>query len=232
MGDSLLRKKPAQLLGGLDGDGANQHRLSLGVRLLHRLHDGVKLFLSGLVDRVLMILSRHRPVGGDLNHIHPVNIAEFSLLREGRTGHARFLLKFIKKVLECDGRQGLALPLHLHMLLGLDGLMQTVGVASSRHDTAGELIHDQHLLILHHIVLIPEHEVVCPKGQYNIMLDLDIFGICKVFDLEELLHLPHALGGEIDHLVLFIDDEIPGLLSLHTHDGVHFGELLHVLAAL
>ena len=62
------------------------------------------------------------------------------------------------------------------------------------------------------------------------MLNLYIFRVSKIFYLEKFLYLFNALGGKVDYLVLFIDNEIPCFLSLHAHDGVHLGQFFHVLA--
>ena len=98
------------------------------------------------------------------------------------------------------------------MLLCLDRLMQTVGITAARHDTSGKLIDDQDLIILNHIILIPEHQVVGAQSQDDIVLDLQILRIRQVVDLEKLLHLLDALLRQGDDLVLFIDNEIAGLL--------------------
>ena len=63
-------------------------------------------------------------------------------------------------VLEGDSGQRLALGGDLHALLGLDGLMQTLVVAAADHQTAGELVHDDDLTVLDHIVDIPLHYAV------------------------------------------------------------------------
>ena len=135
-------------------------------------------------------------------------------------------------MLEGDGSRGLALPLHLHMFLSLYRLMQTVRIPPSGHDAPGELVHDQHLIVLHHIVLIPEHQIMSPQGQYDIMLYLQILRVGIILDVKELLHLLYARLREIDDLVLFVDDEVPCLLLHHAHDGIHLGQLLHVLSPM
>ncbi len=200
--------------------------------LLHRVHDGFQLLLPGLVHRVLEVLTNHGHIGGNLHHVHAVDLTELFFLRQGRTGGAAFFLEQIKEILEGDGGQGLALPLHLYMLLGLYGLVQAVGIAPSGHDTSRELVYDQHLIIFDYVVLVAEHQIVCPEGQYNIVLDLQVLGIRIVLDVEEVLHLFHPGLGEVDDLVLFVDDEVPALLLDHAHDSVHLGQFSHVLASL
>ena len=224
-------QQAAQLFRSIDIDGAHQHRLSFGMRLLHRRHDGAQLLFPCLIYTVLMIDTRNRFIGRNRHHVHAVDIAKFLFFRQSRTGHTCFFLKFIKKVLERDGSQRLALPLHFHMFLGLDRLMQAVGITSARHDTARETVNDQHLIIFHHIILVAEHQIVSAQGQNNVVLNLQILRIRQIFNLEESLHPGHTLCGQVHYLILLIDDKVTRLLTFHTHDGIHLGQLFHVLAA-
>ena len=50
--------------------------------------------------------------------------------------------------------------LHVHVLLGLDGLMQTLGVAAAEHETAGELVDDDDLAVLDDVVDVALHDAV------------------------------------------------------------------------
>ena len=82
---------------------------------------------------------------------------------------------------------------YVYVLLRLDGLVETIGIPAARHDTAGELIDDQYLVVLYHIILIPEHQVVGAEGQDDVVLDLQVLRISQVFNMEELLYLLNAL---------------------------------------
>ena len=118
------------------------------------------------------------------------------------------------------------------MLLGLNRLVQTVGIAAARHNAARELVYDQHLIVLHHIILIPEHQIVGPQSQNDVVLDLQILRIRQVVNMEILLHPLYAVGSQVYNLILFIDDEIPRLRDLLAHDGIHLGKLSAGLAPL
>ena len=232
MRDSLPLEHRADQLGGLDRDGSDENRLSLCMGFLYRLHDRVELLLLRLVNGILQIDTSDRTVGRNLNDVHPVNIAELLLLRQRRTGHAGFLVKFVKEILEGDRRERLALSFHLHMLLRLDRLMQSVRITASRHDTTGKLIDDQHLIIRNHVVLIAKHQIVRTQRQNDVVLDLQILRIRQVIDMKEILDLMHTLLRQIDDLVLLIDDEVAALLLLDAHQRVHFGVFRNILAAL
>ena len=108
--------------------------------------------------------------------------------------------------------------------------MQAVRIAAARQHAAGEFIHDQDLIVLDHVVLVAEHEVVGPQGKDDIVLDLLVFDIRQVVDLEELFDLVHALCGQMDLLFLLVDDKVAGLLLLFLHDDVHLGEFFGLTA--
>ena len=73
----------------------------------------------------------------------------------GGAGHAGQLLVHAEVVLEGDRGQGLVLVLDLDAFLGLDRLVQAVGPAAARHEAAGELIDDEHLAFLDHVIHVP-----------------------------------------------------------------------------
>ena len=68
--------------------------------------------------------------------------------------------------------------------------------------------------------------------QNDIMLDLQIFRICQIFDLEELLNFLHAFRSQIDQLILFIDDEITVFFLLDTHHDIQLGLLFLIFTTL
>ena len=78
-------------------------------------------------------------------------------------------------VLQGDGGKGLSGSLYLHMLLGLYSLVQTVAPTTTFHDTARLLIHNLHLTVDHHIlVILIKHTVGLQQllqGVYALTLD-------------------------------------------------------------
>ena len=63
------------------------------------------------------------------------------------------------------------------------------------------------------------------------MLNFQVLRIREVLDLEETLHLTDTFGGQVHYLVLFIDNKVTGFLSFDTHNGIHFGQIFHILTA-
>ena len=131
---------------------ADQDRPAQRVQPLDLVDDRVVLFLPGLVDPVGLVVPADRPVGRDDAHLEPVDRVELGLLGLGGAGHAGQLVVHPEVVLDGDRGEGLGLALDLHLLLGLDRLVQPVGPAPARHDAAGELVHDHHLAVLHQVV--------------------------------------------------------------------------------
>ena len=124
--DAFLLQHPAQELGHLDCNRADQHRLSDSVSLLDRLNDSLVFFFLCLIYGVLPVHSLYRDIGRDLDDVHSVNITELFFFRQRSTRHTALFVKLVEQVLECDRRESLALSLHLHMLLRLDRLMEAV----------------------------------------------------------------------------------------------------------
>ena len=109
--------------------------------------------------------------------------------------------------------------------------METIGVTAARHDTSCELIDDQDLVILDHIVLIAEHEVVGTECKDNVVLDLQILRIREVVDMEECLDLLNTLFCQVYDFLFLIYDEIAGLGDLLAHDRVELVKLAGFLTA-
>ena len=122
------------------------------VQPLDLVDDRVVLLLPGLVDPVGLVGAADRPVGRDDADLEPVDRVELGLLGLGGAGHAGQLVVHPEVVLDRDRGEGLGLALDLHLLLGLDRLVQPVGPAPPGHDAAGELVDDQHLALLHQVV--------------------------------------------------------------------------------
>ena len=239
--DALAGQHLAQQLVLLDGHGAHQHRLALGVARLYLLDDGAVLAVLGLVHAVLVVDTGDGAVGGDLDDVQRVNGGEFLLLRQRRTGHAGQLAVEAEVILERDGGKRLALTLDGQVLLGLDGLVQTLGVPAAEHEAAGELVHDDHLAVLDHIVHVALHDAVGLDGLVDVVGDGAVFRVGQVVQMEELLRLLHAPGSEGDaagflvHHIVGVD--VGGFLlfviALHHHKllqagGEHLGHVVQL----
>ena len=173
---------------------------------LDLLDDGPELARLGLVNHVVVIVALIGLVGGDLDDIQVVDGGKLLLLGHGGTGHTGELVVQAEVVLEGDGGQGLVLAGDGHVLLGLDGLVQAVGVAAAEHQTAGELVDDDDLAVLDHVVDVLLHDTVGLDGLVDVVGEGAVGGIGQVVHMEELLRLGDAAGGEHSGLGLLVDD--------------------------
>ena len=83
-----------------------------------------------------------------------IDLLELERLRIRSTGHARELGIHAEIVLERDRCERLVFALDRHAFLRLDRLVQAVGPASARHQAPGEFIDDDHLAVLHDVMLV------------------------------------------------------------------------------
>ena len=200
------------------------------MRFFHCVTDRQKFFFFRLIYDVLQIFTLHRDICGNLNNIHAVYIAKFLFLCQSRTCHTAFLFKFIKKVLERDSRKRLAFTFYFYMLFGFYCLMEPVGITASRHNTPGKFIYNQNLIVLYHIILIPEHQVMRAQRQNDIVLDFQVFRVGQVFNPKKLFYFFYAVLCQVDNLVLFIDYKIAAFLYFDAHNGVHLRKFLAFFA--
>ena len=160
----------------------------------------------GLVDDVGVVVALDGLVGRDLDDVELVDLHKLVRLGEGGTGHTGELIVHAEEVLEGDRGERLALPLDLDPLLGLDGLVQALVVAAAKHQAAGELVHDDDLAVLDHIVHIPLHDAPGPDGLVDVVVQGGVLRVGEVLDVEIGLRLGNALGGQGDVLSLLLHD--------------------------
>ncbi len=101
----------------------------------------------------------------------------------------------------------------INALFCLDSLMQTLGVPSAYHDSARELVNNQHLTVLNHIVNIPLHDAPCLNGEVNMVLNCKVLGVHKVFKGEEFLSLCDTALSQSSGAGLFVNDVVAFLLQ-------------------
>ena len=231
VGDAALLEQPGELLGLLDRDGADQHRLALGVALRDVVGDGLELGGFGLVDEVGLVETDHRPVGRDRHDLEPVGVRELARLRVRGAGHAAELVVHAEVVLEGDRREGLVLLLDLHPLLGLDRLVEALAPAPALEDAAGELVDDLDLAALHDVVDVALEQLLRPQRGLQLVDEVLVDVLVEVVDAERLLHRGHAdLGGDDGALGLVDLVVVVALERLHDRRELHV-ELLRVVGA-
>ena len=108
--------------------------------------------------------------------------------------------------------------------------MQTVAIAAAQHEPAGKLIHDEHLAVLDHIVLIPLKQGVGLQGLVDVVVELGIFRGGNILDAEELFRLAHTLLGQAHGAGLDIRHIVPALRLFLPHKLLGLGQLDDVFA--
>ena len=103
--------------------------------------------------------------------------------------------------------------------------MKTVTETSSRHDTSCKAVYNKNLIILYNVILISVHKCMCTKSKDNCMLDLKVFRICKVLNMEELFYFLNTLCSKNNVFVLLIYKVITIFLDLSTHDSIKLTDL-------
>ena len=142
---------------------------------LHNLvNHGLKLLSLGAVHHIGMVYPYHGFMGRNLNNIKIVDLHELSGFRGSGSRHPSQFVVHPEVVLEGYGGQGLVFALYLHPLFCLNGLMQTVAPAPSRHETAGKLVNNHNLAVLNNVVHIAFEEGVGLQGLLNVVKHADV----------------------------------------------------------
>ena len=192
------------------------------VPLVHPLDlfgDGVELLVLGAVDHVGVVQTLQRLVGGNGDHVELVDFPELGGLGHGRAGHAADFVVELEEVLQRDRGQGLVFLLDADAFLGLDGLVQAVAPVSARHQAAGELVDDDHLVAVDHVVDVAFVEVVGLQGVVDQVGPLHVPGRVKTLHAGQLLGRPHALVGQVGRVLLLVDLEVGAALQLAGQCG-------------
>ena len=203
-----------QLLRLLDRHRPDEHRAA---RFLFRqdvVDDRLGFLLRRAIDRVRLLDAPQRLVGRDCDDVELVDLRELFRFGFRGAGHARQLLVFAEVVLEGDGRERLVLALDLHLFLGLDRLVQAIAPAASGHEAAGELVDDDDLAVLDHVVDVEPEDGVRAQRLLDMVLDVRVLHVVEVSAVqaarEMLLGRLHAAFGQRHRLVLLVDDVVAG----------------------
>ena len=161
--------------------------------LLDLVEHRVVFLAARLVNRVVGIVADAQFVGGNGEDAQLVDVEKLLGLGGRSTGHAGQLGVEAEIVLDGDGGQRLGLLLDGDGLLGLDSLVQPVAPATARHGSAGVFVHDDDLVLLHHVGDIPHVKAVRLE---QLAGDVDVFRLGLELVLQLGLGRQPALGIE------------------------------------
>ncbi len=189
--------------------------MSLDDVIGHRIELGVHC----AIDEVVAIIAHHGPVGGYDHDRQIVYLAELLVLGHSRTGHAGKLVIETEEVLQRDRREGLVLLAHMLLLFCLDGLVQALGIPTTNHEAAGELIDDHDFTVFDHIVDVALEQELRLERLLE-MIDHLTAGIrVKVLDVEPLLDLADAIFSGRYGALRLVELEVDLGLESRNHLG-------------
>jgi hypothetical protein len=206
----LLGQPLAEGLAFLDAGGAHEHGSTRLGHFLDLVHDGVPLRLLGEEDQVVLVVADHRAVGGDADHVQPVDLHELGGFGDGGAGHAGQSVVELEEVLQGDGGQGLGFLLDLHAVprfLGFHRLVQAVRPLATDHQAPGEFINDHHFAVAHHILTILLVDRVGPQGVVDQVVPAHVVAHDIEPGADDLLGFLHT-GGRHGRLLLFALDHV------------------------
>ena len=157
-------------------------------------------------------------MGRDRDHLGLVDLRELVGLGGGRSRHPRELLVHAEVVLEGDRGERLVLLADPQPLLGLQRLVQALGVAPPLEDAARELVHDHELALADDVLLVLAVERVGLQRLDQVVDQVAVDVEVEVLDAERLLHLVHAALGGRGRAVLLVHLEVVARLE-RRHDA-------------
>ena len=151
------------------------------------------------VNNIRVIDTLHRHIGGDNHNIKIIDLAEFCFFGLSSTGHTGEQIIHTEIILEGNSGQGLVFTFDFDLFFGLDRLMQAITVAAAEHQAAGELIDDDDLIILDHIVAVAFKNELGFERLIDIVRGFCILRIIEVFDPQSLFYFSHAFFSAVSY---------------------------------
>ena len=99
-----------------------------------------------------------------------------------RACHAGELVVHPEEVLDRHRGDGLVLLPDGHALLGLDGLVEPLGVPPPLEHAPGELVHDKDLPVADYVLLVLVEERLRPQGLVEVVDEVRIYVVVEVLD--------------------------------------------------
>ncbi len=127
-----------------------------------------------------------------------------------RAGHAGQLGVKAEIILEGDRGQRLVLVLDVDAFLGLERLVQALGIAAAFHHAAGELVDDDDLAVAHDVIGVAGEELVRPERLIGVVHQRQVVDVVKRAGLhqpgfaQQGFEFLHARFGERHRALLFV----------------------------
>ena len=102
--------------------------------------------------------------------------------------------------MEGDRRHSLRLVFNFNVFLGFDGLVETVRVTTTVHDTTRKWIDNLNLAFVNYVVDVVQHNVVSTQSLVNVVNQDRVVDIVEVFQTEDTFSLVNPLVSQGDGL--------------------------------
>ena len=172
--------------------------------------------LRCLVDAVKLVFTLAFAVRRNDHGFQTVNFLKLIRLGVGSPRHAAHLVVQAEVILKGDRRQRLVLCLDLHALFGFHRLVQAIAPAATGHQATGELVHDDDLTLLNHIVLVAVVQMLRSQSSVQVVHQRDVGGVIEAGAFRNQAHLCQhcfslfvALLGQENLVCFFIQREVP-----------------------
>ncbi len=112
-----------------------------------------------------------------------------------------------------------------HLLFGFQGLVQAVAVTAARHQPAGELVDDDDLAVLDHVIDVALEEVMGLEGLVDVVDEIHIRQVVEVGDVQAPFGFRDPVVEDRDRTGLLVDLEV--LVLVESPD-----EVVHLVVAV
>ena len=183
-----------------------------GLPFFVALHNGVDdsfyLALFRGINNVGHIDSLNGFVGGNFENVESVNGSELFFLGFSRTGHTRKFVIKTEVVLESNRCVSFVFVSDRNVFFRFDCLVKTFRISSADHKTTRELVDDNDFAVRNEVVGISLENKMSFQSLLDMVIEVAVFDIRKVFDTEETFRFPRALLGYLNGFILEVDDVI------------------------
>ena len=158
--NTAFRKNARNTLGVVNGNGTNQHRLTILVTLFNVSYDSLELSVNGSIDQVIQVLTLNRAIRWNNLNRNVINLTELCVLGHCSTGHTRELVVHEEVILERNGCQSLVFFTYLNILFCLDCLMKALRITTAFHDTTSKFINNLYFAINDNVLLVTMEHIL------------------------------------------------------------------------
>lgn len=178
--------------------------------LKNGVYNGFIFLFFRPVNDVMFIFTLNRAVGRNFDTAQTVNVIKLGFLGHGGAGHAGKFRIQTEIVLESDGSQGLVFRLDLDTFFGFNRLVQTVGITTPFHHTAGKFVNNHNLAVFDDVVNVADVHFMRPQSLIDIMNQGNVVDVVKAAFgnqpdfLKQGFDMFHAFFGQNNGARLFI----------------------------